>query len=701
MIKKLLKWLLTLFSVLLVFFLMLSIWIAFFVDINQYKDEISQFVAQQAGLKLELKGDLHLSLISGVKFKAENIKLFNDKELIADIESLRLGLSAYSLYIGEPEITSVDLSVRSLTMIRDKKGHYNFLPLYEPEDNKSDNHSLENKSTDKLLINSLAIKNIHLKMDQFQYSDKVNAVSISLNKSEAELSLLPIIDHYDLVIDDPRVLVAYTYSGALNIKKVLLNHYQISDLEMEFNDKKGDFIAKKLNFSFLEEGKQHALPPIVFAASGHTALKLRYQTAEGYSEPLWRKPEIVKIDQFDFNLENFKLRNAQYQIETEKIHFLFDDIGIFSDSHYLLNELTIKTLRAQSKKLIFSSKTQGQYDFKQFAVKLSNVPVIHKSKALEPLSAAFVRLFAKKGHIKVTSQSLQHKAETIEHIDINVKGSIKQIDLLMSASVFNSAVNIDGFLRQPQKKTNNNLQWQLTANAKQLNLKPIAALINTPVDVEGVISVESHLSGSYNKSDFKFSRGKIHSLAESIVLRGISINKILDDFENSQSVGLLDIGAVVLLGPGGILLTKGNNYNTLVNSLKNKGDSKINQLNVDIDLVDDIITMTDMAFATEKHRLAFKGSINSQKNTFVNFEVATVNKHGCAIYKEEVLGSLDAPKIKQVNFLVKSVINPVGSLLDIVTDPMDIKCRKAFYNGVVKAPVVDAKLKKMLKNPIK
>jgi len=154
----------------------------------------------------------------------------------------------------------------------------------------------------------------------------------------------------------------------------------------------------------------------------------------------------------------------------------------------------------------------------------------------------------------------------------------------------------------------------------------------------------------------------------------------------------------VLLGPGGIVLTKGNDYNSLLNSISNQGSSKISQLNVTVDFADDIAAMTDVAFATEKHRLAVKGKINFQKNTFLNFEVATVNKHGCAVYKEEVFGSLDDPKVKQVNFLVKGVVNPISSLLKKIKDPLKIKCQIPFYNGVVKAPLVSTKRKKPLKN---
>ena len=97
--------------------------------------------------------------------------------------------------------------------------------------------------------------------------------------------------------------------------------------------------------------------------------------------------------------------------------------------------------------------------------------------------------------------------------------------------------------------------------------------------------------------------------------------------------------------------------------------------------------MDDVAFSTEKYRLAVRGKINIEKQEFIDFEVAAINKNGCPVYKEKIMGSLNSPEVRKVNVMVSGLINPVNSLVSKVSRKKEIKCDKKFYNGVVKSPV--------------
>ncbi|MCU7938988.1 MAG: AsmA family protein [gamma proteobacterium symbiont of Bathyaustriella thionipta] len=689
--KKLLKALIKIASVLIIIFVMISIGVALFVDINQYKTEITQLVEKETGLKLEIKGELRLSVFSGIKFNANDLKLWSDKELIADVESVSLGLTAYSLYLGKLEITSVDLSVRTLKISRDKKGQFNFLPLYNSTlADSSPKKSIANQ-TQEFSLNSLAIKNIQLSIEQFQYLDDLSSVSIKLTTSQASLSLLPVIDHHELVNDDPRVLVAYTYDGELAIKKALINQYQISNLALHFSDQKGDFIADQLSFGFLEEGMNHAPPPVMFDAQGKLIFKLRYHIPEGVSEPVWAQPELVKIGQFDFNLPQFKLSDKHYQIETEHTHLVFDEMSIFDAKQYLLNELLIKSLTADSRKVVIApannSENIAKYDFKQVHLALNNVPVIHQGKPLDVLSDVFLKKFANNAEIKLTSDTLQYKSQGVDNLNVALKGNVDKIDFLMSSSnVMNSSATAEGYLKVSPATQKESPQWQFKVLSDKLHLATFSELTNSAIKIEGISSIDTRFSGTYNDSKFHITNARVNTRADNVLLKGINLNKLLDDFQNSQRVGLLDVGAVVLMGPTGMLLTKGNDYNNLVKSLASKGNSKINQLSLNMSLSNNIVTMNDVAFSTQKHRIAAKGKINKDKQTFNNFTVATIDQQGCPIYAEAVQGTLSKPKIKKVNVVVSGIVNPISSLVKKVSKQLNIQCSEVFYNGVVKSP---------------
>ncbi|MCP3849767.1 MAG: AsmA family protein [Gammaproteobacteria bacterium] len=687
--EKIIKLTIKIMLTLLISLMIISIIFTALVDINQYKQEIVDLVKKEAGLKLEINGDLELTLFSGLKFSAENVRLSLGDELIADINSLNMGINAYSLYEGEPEITSMALDVKNLNIYRDKNNQLNFLPLLNSNIEKTDSHTVEETTTDKFSLNSFVINNIKLSIEQFQYLDDLESFSLKSNKVDASLSILPIIDHHDLVIDDPRILVDYIYSGELDVKKLFINEYQVSNLSLSFEDEKGNFVAKKLAFNFLQEGTNHTPPPVNIDAKGSFSAKLLYQTPEGSSEPKWSEPDIARLSQFDFNLSTLKVNQKQFQIETQDAHLVFDDIAVFEKNKFMLDNFLIKSLNFDTQKLQINLSENGKYDLNQVALKLKNVPVIYKSKMLNVISNTFFRRFSQGGNIDLSCSRLSHDGQELKDISLKLKGEKNKVALRnLSLSALESKFNTTGHILLSPKNSETSSTWQLDVLSEKLNLKPVAKVFNSPSNVEGYANINAHLLGKFNQSRFDIESGKVKTTANDLKLSGLDLDKVLEDFQSSQSVGLLDVTAVALLGPAGVLVTKGNDYRTLSTSLANKGNSYVKQLHSEISFSNGIANMDDVAFATKKYRLAMKGKINIKTKHFVNFNISTVDKQGCSVYNEEIKGSLDSPEVKKVNVLVSGVINPINSILSKVKNPLNLHCKTPFYSGVVEAPVL-------------
>nr|WP_198264867.1 AsmA family protein [sulfur-oxidizing endosymbiont of Gigantopelta aegis] len=675
-------------GLLLVVFIIISLAVIALVDVNQYKDEIVQLVEQESGLKLEIQGDMKLSLFSGFKFNAENVKLFLDKELIADVESLRLGMRLYSLYKGQPHITSVKLRLRTLNIFRDKNDQYNFLPLLKNTSlvQVSTQADQATPSSELFALNSLNINNIQLSIERFQYLDDLESISIKLNNVKADLSLLPIIDHHELVIDDPRVLVAYNYKGQLEIQKAFVNHYQISDVFLKFNDEQGKFVADKVAFKLLKEGVKHASPPLLLEADGHLSVDMAYSTPKGANEPLWSKPDLIKVGRFDFNLSQLKITQAQYQLETQQSQLSFEEVSIFKAKQYQLDNLVLSALNFNSQQLKLKLAKEGEYVFKHLSLKLNHLPVMQKGEPIVSLSNNFLRQFAQQGRINFVAQSLTHQSQALNNIKLLLLGQDNKVSLKQfQFHTLESQLIGDGeLLLQSTKQKNLPDKWQFNMRSEQLNLAPLSELFNLPSKLEGFVKLDSHLAGSFKAQQWSVYDGHLKAQSNNIKVYGIDINDLLENYQDSQSVGLLDVGAIALMGPAGVIVTKGQDYRNLLGSFENKGNSVITQLNTNISLVKGIATMNDVAFSTGKFRLAVKGQLDLTNKEFVDFEVATIDKKGCPIFQESVMGSLNDPTVKKVNFLVKGVVNPINSLVSKVTKPLAISCDKPFYIGVVK-----------------
>jgi hypothetical protein len=711
-IKALLKNILIfILSFIFLFFLVLIL-VAFLVDINQYKNEIEQLVEDETSLKLEINGPIRLSFFSGIKFSTSDVTLSHDNNLIADIDSLRFGVSFTDISLasflrGKPKITSAELRIKTLNLSRDKDGFYNFLPLLENsiliniEELNKDNK--DNTELNDLLISHFFIEDIKLSINHLNYLDDLEALSIKLKKIKASLSLLPVIDHNELVINDPQIITKYTYSGNLSIKQALLNQYQIANLSLMFKEQQGEFSAEEVKFSFIQEGKDHALPPLVFDAYGQVSFSFVYTDSGTNSELLWTQPQSIKLGKFDFNLPELKVSNEQVELETKSAHLKFENVYIFKNSQYAMSELLIKSLLFESNEIDLIWKKAGkdksnwnkeEYHFKKFLLQTENLPILSKGKPFDVTSEAFLKQFAQKGRIEFSSESLSDKTIGLNNIKFVLQGNNNEINLKMfsfntpSSSSFNdehSQVTGKALIRL-SKEPALLPQWEFSLHSKKVNLESIVELMNLENKIQGYAFVDSQLSGFIENSNYKILSGRIHAKASDLLINHMDVDKILEDLQSSQSVGLLDIGAVGLLGPAGILVTKGNDYRNLSNSFANKGNSKIKQFNSDISYANDIATLNDVAFATQKYRLAAKGKINLQEQTFLQFFISTVDENGCSIYEEEIKGRLSAPSVKKINVLLGGVINPINSVVSKTKDTLNLHCKTPFYNGIVKAP---------------
>ena len=171
--------------------------------------------------------------------------------------------------------------------------------------------------------------------------------------------------------------------------------------------------------------------------------------------------------------------------------------------------------------------------------------------------------------------------------------------------------------------------------------------------------------------------GRILLGGKNLTLYGLDLDKVIDRFKRSQSFNLADVGAVVLMGPAGLLVTKGSDFASLV--VLNPGElSKIIELSSDWEFNNGIMNLADVAFTTQENRMAAKGWVDLITDS-LSIELALLNELGCSVYSQEMFGKTDSLEFGKIK-VVKSLLAPVTNLLSI-----ENKC-DVFYNGKVKQP---------------
>ncbi len=701
--KKLLGWkklALKILAIVFFIFLLIAILVPVFVDVNHYKSEISTLVKEQSGLNLDIKGDITLSIVTGIKFSVDDVSLYNDKKLIMDISHLSLKLTPQSLYSKSITVSKLDIDARELNILFNKKGRSNFTASSSSPDNSVDNNTKDKAGAgEKGYIKSLMIEDVVLNVHKLNYQDQQNGDSLILNKARAELSLLPVMDNYQLVIDTPSVLVNYQQSGMLEIQDIHLPGRKIKKLLLSFENEKGFIETEDFNFTYIGNTVQKKLkqvktdpddkikkvdPLLTFKAENKLKLELSYP--ESSIESLsWSKPDRLMIELSVDKMADFRFTAADYVFEAETLHLNIKRQDLIADGQSKIADLIIQAIELSGDQVKVKTPGDRDYSFTHIETDLIKFPVFKKGQYLEPLSRDFLKQFARQGQFRLKSGKLFGEQLGLENFNMLIEG--KQKEIVLSKLTLHA---LDSELQSRGKifwAKNNDIHWQLNVASKKLNMEPVSRLLESGNILKGYVFLDNNLSGTITKGKVNILEGNVLVKGDNLHLQGFNLNKVLKDFQNSQSVGMLDVGAVVLLGPAGVLVTKGNDYRNLVKSVANKGNSQIKQLHSEIAFANGIATMKDVAFSTDKFRLAITGKIDTINDQFIDFNVATVDKYGCPVYKEQVMGKLSSPRVKEVNVLVSSVVNPIQSVISKVTKSMNIHCDKPFYKGVVKAPI--------------
>jgi hypothetical protein len=172
--------------------------------------------------------------------------------------------------------------------------------------------------------------------------------------------------------------------------------------------------------------------------------------------------------------------------------------------------------------------------------------------------------------------------------------------------------------------------------------------------------------------------GRVAIRGKHLSIDGWDVDQLIEDYNRTQKFDLVDLGAVLVAGPFGPLLTKGADFARLYGEIGH-GKSEIRTLVSDWEIVDGIATAKDVAFATMKNTVAFRGGISLIDGSLQNFFVATVDPHGCTQVKQQITGSFAHPQAP--GLASKSIFGAIGSAVRGALNLGEPDRCELFYSG--------------------
>ncbi|MCK5457025.1 MAG: hypothetical protein KAI45_07845, partial [Melioribacteraceae bacterium] len=173
--------------------------------------------------------------------------------------------------------------------------------------------------------------------------------------------------------------------------------------------------------------------------------------------------------------------------------------------------------------------------------------------------------------------------------------------------------------------------------------------------------------------------GTINLEGNNLLLYGLDTDELLKKVERSQNFTLLDVSAVLLTGPVGLAVTKGSDVALLVATSVGE-ETEIPKFVSDWEINNGIISMKDVAFSTNKNRIAAKGSVDiTDQSLYITFGV--LRKDGSLRFSQDIYGKFDNPEYGKIN-VISTVLSPVTNLWNSVFRIEG----EVFYDGLVKHP---------------
>ncbi len=176
--------------------------------------------------------------------------------------------------------------------------------------------------------------------------------------------------------------------------------------------------------------------------------------------------------------------------------------------------------------------------------------------------------------------------------------------------------------------------------------------------------------------------GTIAIKGDSLLLSGVDIDDLISKFKQSQNFNLTDVGAVLIAGPVGLAVTKGQDFVSLARiNFDSKSSTLIRVLNSKWRLENRVLISEDVAISTNLNRIALDGRIDFANDSIPGINIAVVDKYGCSLMHQKLYGkfnSLQTGKLNMAKTIFGSVINSVNSVVGKDCVPV--------YTGIVKNP---------------
>ncbi len=374
----------------------------------------------------------------------------------------------------------------------------------------------------------------------------------------------------------------------------------------------------------------------------------------------------------------------------------------------LRQQVRISRLALKDVKLEIERSRDGRYNFSVDRQGAGEVPALQLDRlSLVNASLRYTNLETEKAFIasecSLDTGDLQLSAgaaaDVMRHLALKAEGTCASIrnDLFVGTGVQWSMKGGQGLftfapvtMQMMSGKGTGSIDAQFTQKiptyriryaVTRLHLDDLFASVSPGKKGEGFMDLTLDLTmRGFNADEMtRTTQGEASLRGENLEVAIGNLDEKLERYESSQNFNLVDLGAFFIAGPLGTAVTKGYNFANVFQATE--GNTAIRTLVSQWQVEDGVALAGDVAFATQKNRLAMKGKLDFVNKRFDDVTVAVLDKEGCAAVEQKIRGPFSAPEIVKPN-VIASLTGPFSNVIRGAKKIVGVQC-EVFYQGSI------------------
>lgn len=221
----------------------------------------------------------------------------------------------------------------------------------------------------------------------------------------------------------------------------------------------------------------------------------------------------------------------------------------------------------------------------------------------------------------------------------------------------------------------------------KIRMEEVARMLPQGKSVSGMMDFSTALAMRGHTRDelVRSAAGDVSLSGSNLTLVGMDVDAQYARFATSQAFDLVDVAALLLAGPLGLVVTKGYDFSNLAQAPG--GVTQVRTVVSRWKVEKGVAQARDVALATRANRLALHGGLDFVDREFDEVFVGLVDAKGCAKVIQRIRGPFAKPVVEKASVLA-ALAGPLRNLMGKAADLLpgkDAEC-EVFYKGSLAHP---------------